>query len=38
MERIVLDPNILVSAMRPDRDPAFRLLSLVGAGPLGESG
>lgn len=30
MERIVLDTNVLVSAILSDRGPSFRLLSLVG--------
>lgn len=32
MERIILDTNVLVSAVRSDRGPAFRLLSMVGTG------
>jgi len=32
MERIVLDTNVLVSAMRSDRGPAYRLLGQVGTG------
>lgn len=32
MQRVVLDTNILISAMRSNRGPAFRLLSLVGTG------
>ena len=32
MERIVFDTNVVVSAMRSDRGPAFRLFSLLGAG------
>lgn len=32
VKRIVLDTNVLISAMRSSRGPAFRLLSLVGAG------
>jgi putative PIN family toxin of toxin-antitoxin system len=32
MNRIVLDTNVLISAMRSNRGPAFRLVSLLGAG------
>lgn len=32
MERVVLDTNVLVSAMRSDQGPAFQLLSRVGSG------
>ena len=30
MKRVVFDTNVIISAMRSDRGPAFRLLSLVG--------
>ena len=32
MGRIVLDTNVLISAMRSSRGPAFRLVSLLGTG------
>jgi len=32
VERIVLDTNVLISAMRSRRGPAFRLVSLLGTG------
>ena len=32
MERVVLDTNILVAALRSRRGPSYRLLSLVGSG------
>ena len=32
MQRIVLDTNVLVSALRSRRGPSFRLLSLIGTG------
>ncbi len=32
MRRIVIDTNVLVSALRSRRGPSFRLLSLVGTG------
>lgn len=32
MERVVLDTNVVVSAMRSDRGPAFELLGCIGTG------